>query len=78
MKNNIISKLLKQTTLETRLSVLNEMRFIDLITDLGYRDECIWTPEEDRILQKICEFSKKLALEQIEEFNKWKEDGERI
>lgn len=55
MRNdNILDKLRDRTKLETHFKVSNEMAFINLITELEYREEKMWTDEEDEILKKLC------------------------
>ena len=67
MKSNILDRVLKRMKLTTKLKVLNEMAFIDLLTTLGYRENKGWTPEEDEILQKLMDAAKKHTEHQIEE-----------
>ena len=65
-----IAKILKDIPLKTRLKVLNEMAFIDLISELGYREDKMWTDEEDELLSKLCKLAMKHTeniLEEIEE-----------
>jgi len=56
-KNSILDRLRDRTKLETHFKVSNEMAFINLITELGYREEKMWTDEEDEILQKLCDLA---------------------
>jgi hypothetical protein len=68
-----IDKLLKEIPLKIRLNVINEMGFIALITKLGYRENKMWTPEEDNLLSKLVELAHehtKLILEEIEDCKK--------
>ena len=51
-KNVIIN-----TPLETRIKVLNEMAFINLIVELGYRESKMWTKDEDELLNKLLELA---------------------
>jgi hypothetical protein len=74
-EGNITSKWLKEnpTPLDIRLNVINQIAFINLIRELGYRKSGYWTPEEDEILDKLCNLANKHTqdiLEEIEEFNK--------
>jgi hypothetical protein len=73
--NDKIDKILKETPLETRLKVLSEMDFITLITELGYREEKFWTPEEDELLGKLCKLAKKHTDSILKEIEEWKKDG---
>ena len=43
--------------LETRIKVLNEMAFINLIVELGYRESKVWTKDEDELLNKLLELA---------------------
>jgi len=49
---------------ENKMKVENEMAFIDLITYLGYRENKMWTVDEDPILHKLCAKAKELADKQ--------------
>jgi hypothetical protein len=73
--SDLIKEILKQTPLETRLKVLNEMMFIDLITEMGFREDKMWTEEENDQLSKLCNLAKKLTDLQLTEIKKWEEDG---
>jgi len=61
------------TPLDVRLNVINQIAFINLITELGYREDKYWTPEEDEILNKLCRLANKHTtdiLRELEEYNK--------
>lgn len=79
MKNegNIISEWLKEnpTPLDIRLNVLNQIAFIDLITELGYRKNGYWTPEEDEIFNKLCTLANKHTKDIIKEIEEWKQQN---
>lgn len=66
-KNDIIEKIRKKTKLSNKLKVLNEMAFIDLLTVLGYREDKMWTPDEDELLTKLMNYAKKHTEHQLEE-----------
>lgn len=68
-KSKILEKIMKKTKLSIKLKVLNEMAFIDLLTELGYRENKTWTPDEDEKLNKLCELAKKHTKHQLEEIN---------
>jgi hypothetical protein len=73
-EGNMISNWLKEnpTPLDIRLNVINQIAFINLITELGYRKSGYWTPEEDEILNKLCRLANKHTqdiLQEIEEHN---------
>jgi hypothetical protein len=79
MKSPLIEKILKETPLETRLKVSNEMAFIMLITDLGFRENKMWDendPKEMELLGKICKFAIEHTKNQIETIEEWKKDFE--
>jgi len=78
MKSDIISKILKETPLEIRLKVTNEYAFINLITELGFREDKMWADEEGPISEKLFDLAHKLTQEQIETFNRWEQDGKPI
>jgi hypothetical protein len=75
VRSPILEKIRKETPLETRLSVLNKMMFIDLLSTLGFRKDKYWTPEEDPLLSKLCEHAQKLTNMQLEDIKEWEEDG---
>jgi len=74
-KSEIIDRIRKRTTLKTRLKVLNQMGFIDLITELGYREEKMWTDEEDPLLQKLCDLADIHTDRCLKNVKEWKDDG---
>lgn len=63
--SKIIRKI-REIPLKTRLKVMNEMCFIDLLTELGFREDKMWTDEEDELLSKLC----KLAMKHTEDILK--------
>ncbi len=75
MVSKIFEKRIKEIPLEIRLNVLNQMVFIDLLTEMGYREDVMWTEAEDEKLKILCESAEKATQEQIETFNKWLADG---
>lgn len=69
-KNNIINKIREEIKLKTDIKVVNEMGFIDLITSLGYREDKMWSDNEDELLQKLCDLAEnhtELIVKQINE-----------
>jgi hypothetical protein len=73
-EGNLTANWLKEnpTPLDIRLNIINQIAFINLITELGYRKDGYWTPDEDEILDKLCNLANKhtqYILEEIEEFN---------
>lgn len=75
MKIKGLEKILKSIPLSTRLNIVNEMMFIDLLTELGYREDTMWTILEDETLDKLCKLAKQLTKLQIREMEQWKLDG---
>jgi hypothetical protein len=78
MASKIYENLIKECPLETRLTVLNQMIFMDLLTEMGYREDVIWTEAEAENLRILCEAAEKATSEQIETFNKWLADGSPV
>lgn len=48
-----LRKIREEIPLETRIKVATEMAFINLITELGYREDKAWTDDEKEISNKI-------------------------
>ena len=72
MKSNTLNNLLKRIPLKTKIKVLNEMAFITLLSELGFRENKMWTPDEDELLAKLMEYSEKHTehlMKEIEEHN---------
>ena len=65
MKSEIIERIRKRSPLETKLKVSNEMAFIDLIVELGYREDKAWTDEEDELLSKLMSLANKHTEDQM-------------
>jgi|AntRauTorcE11897_2_1112592.scaffolds.fasta_scaffold09027_8 hypothetical protein len=74
-RSKVIDKLIKETPLEVRLKVDNEMAFITLLSELGLRDDKMWTKDEDEMLSKLIDFAKKHTQYQLETIKKWEDDG---
>ena len=75
MRSKVIERILKETPLKTRLKVSTEMAFISLISELGYRENKIWTDDENETLNKLCELAMDLVNDHIKEFEQWQKDG---
>jgi len=73
--NKLLEKLTKEIPLKTRIKVGTEMAFINLLTELGYREDKMWTDEEDEILNKLCELASKHTDDILEDIEEWKADG---
>lgn len=72
---NLIDDIVKTCSLETRLNVINEMAFMTLITDLGFRDRKMWTPEEADTLHKLLKSARETTKLHIEAIREWEVDG---
>jgi len=69
---NVLERLRKKIPLETRLNVNNEAFLINAIFELGYREDKMWTDDEQDTLDKICELAEKLTKEQLKIIEKYK------
>ena len=68
-------KLVKEVPLKTRIKVANEMAFINLIVELGYREDKMWTDDENELLGKICVLAQKNTDSILKDIEEWKKDG---
>lgn len=75
---NDISELCKKIPLEIRLRVLNEMLFMGLISELGYREPIAWKPSEDCILTKLLMAANEATRLQLETIKEWEIDGNPV
>ena len=75
MRSKILEELSKTCPLEIRLRVTTEMAFISLLTELGYREDKMWTEDENEILTKLCLFAKKVTQWHLKEIEQWEKDG---
>ena len=60
-----IKNLIDKITPEIRVKVLCEVAFINLITELGYREDKAWTEEENDTLTKLMKSAEDLSNEII-------------
>ena len=69
-------KILDSVPISYRLQVINEMAFINVIYELGYRTE-MWKDckEDDEILMKISNLAKEHTKYIMEEYERWKKNG---
>ena len=67
-----LNKLFKEIPLETRIKVLCEASFIDLITELGYREDKMWSDDEQEQLEKLMLGAKKMTNDIFETIQEWK------
>jgi len=75
-RSKVIDKLIKETPLEVRLKVDNEMAFITLLSELGLREDSMWTEDEEEMLSKLIDFAEKHTQYQLQTIKKWQDDGE--
>lgn len=75
MMSKVLEKIRKETPLKTRLKVSTEMAFISLISELGYRENKMWTDDENDTLNKLCDLAMDLVNDHIKEFEQWQKDG---
>lgn len=75
MRSKIAEKVRKRTPLHTRLEVEAQVAFVDLITILGYREDKVWTREENELLQKISGYSIQHAKNIVKIVEQWEKDG---
>ena len=75
MRSKILEKILKEIPLEVRLKTSNEMAFIELLAELGFIENKMWSDDEDIMLQKLCDFAKKHTEHQLARIKEWEEDG---
>jgi hypothetical protein len=75
MRSKAMTEMVKNIPLKTRLKVSTEMAFINLISELGYRENKMWTEDEDHLLNKLCVLAEKFSTDQIKEFEQWQKDG---
>ena len=75
MRSKIVEDILKRTPLKTRIEVDIQASFINLISELGYRESKYWTEDENPILQKLTELANKTTDYIMESINEWERDG---
>lgn len=74
MINEEFERISKEIPLRTRIKVCSEMDFINLITELGYREDKMWTPEEDELLRKLMNLAHDHTNTILREIEGWEED----
>ena len=75
--NDRIKKLLVSTPLRTRIKVETQMAFINLLSELGYR-QGMWREREDPILNRLCELAEKHTDDLLETIERWEKDGSPV
>lgn len=75
-EGSMISDWLKEnpTPLDTRIRVSTQMAFINLITELGYREDKMWTKDEDELLNKLMNLAEKHTQDILNEINEYNEE----
>ena len=74
MKNRL-DKIVKRIPIETRIRVSSEMAFINLIVELGYRENKTWSDDEDELLGKLCKLAKEHTDDILKTIDEWEKDG---
>jgi hypothetical protein len=75
MRSKIVEDILKKTPLKTRIKVDIQTSFINLITELGYRESKHWTEDEDPILRRLTDLANKTTDYIMESVSEWEKDG---
>lgn len=76
-EGNLISDWLKEnpTPLDIRIRVSAQIAFINLITELGYRESKSWTPDEDELLNNLMNLAEKHTQDILQEIKEWENEG---
>lgn len=74
--DKLLKKIIKEIPLETRIRTTNEIAFINLIVELGYRESKVWTDEEDELFNKICKLADEHTNNILQDIEEWKSDGQ--
>ena len=78
MRSKIVEDILKKTPLKTRIKVDIQAAFINLITELGYRESKSWTEDEEPILQKLTDIANQTTDYIMESIDDWERDGKPL
>ena len=73
--SEILDNILGKIPLKTRLKVLNEMMLMDFLVEFGFREDKQWTDEEEEMLTKLLNFTKRITKSQLSEIEDWELDG---
>lgn len=57
MRSEILTKLMSEIPLSTTLKVYNQTAFIDFLSEMGVRENKMWTEEEHKLLERLSSFS---------------------
>lgn len=77
MKSKVVERIMAKMPLETELKVSTEMTMMVLLSELGYREDKMWGPDEMDKLIKLNEIAEKLTQRHLEHIDKWIKDGNR-
>lgn len=72
--SKIFEEQLKKTSLHSRLLALNQLDLIDFLVEIGFRDNKVWTEDEDELLMKLNNFALKITNDQLEVIEKFNND----
>lgn len=75
MRSKVVERLMANMPLETELRVSTEMSFINLLTELGFREDKMWTPDEDELLSKLMKLAHELTDDNMKHIEKWVNEG---
>ncbi len=70
MRSKILERILHETPLSIKLKVSNEMAFIMLLTELGFRENKMWDERDEKeqeVLAKLIAFAEKHTDSQLRE-----------
>ncbi len=51
------------------------MAFINLIVELGYREDKMWTDDENELLSKLCGLAQEHTDSILKDIEEWDQDG---
>jgi hypothetical protein len=77
MRSKIVEKILINMPLETEINVSNQMAFIALIHELGFRENKFWNENDEKdneLLNKIHKFALEHSKNQLETIEKFIDD----
>lgn len=64
-------KIILEIPIEIQIKVSNEMAFINLLTELGYREDKSWGDDEQHILDILGECAEKHTKDQLKMFESY-------
>lgn len=66
----LIEKIMNRIPLSTHLTVSIQLAMIDLLSAVGFRENKMWTDDEEDVLSIICNSAERLAKELEEDLIK--------